>query len=781
MRYYLTENGILYLETPNAYKRWTSFDPSQFCVDYKSYNDRLEPKFYRYIDSDSDNITESNAFFTTALLVSCVFLALTMIVYALLPDLRNLSGMVLMAYVASQFGAFLMLAVIQLDYYSVVACIALNISLNRGYAKARAIHRRGETFKFLIYCAYAWGLPLLMTIALVVLNVTDLSAYPWLITPNIPDQGCFLEGGQKLVYLYVPMLILITCNWIFFLMTAFNIWRLSRGTAVLNSASAGMPASQRFQRHRFLVYLKLSVIMGINWILEVISSFQPQLKVWYFTDAYNMLIGLAIFIIFVCKRKINVKLKKSAVGVQIESNYSGSIIVDDLKTCGKVKCINKCCNATDYIVGDKECGPYSGELSFDNVTVYTDDIYDTGKVMRDIFRLVPGMFSNVTFQSSAYEFTEFQLRNYLTEDGILYLETPNAFRRWTPLDRNHFCVDYQWLTSLDRVEPRFYLVLDDEYIPESNAFFTAALLISCVFLALTMIVYALLPDLRNLCGMVLMAYVASQFGAFLMLSVIQIGSHTVNACLGLTFCTYFFFLSSFCWMNVMSIDIWWTFRGYAKARAIHRRGETFKFLMYCIYAWGLPLLMTIALAVLNESDISAYPWLISPKIPIQGCFLEGGEKLLYLYVPMLILIICNWVFFLMTAFNIWRLSRGNAVLNSAAAGMPASHRFQRHRFLVYLKLSVIMGVNWILEVVSSLKPQLQIWYFTDAYNLLIGLTIFIIFVCKRKINVQLKRRLSDFRLSKMSNSSRSQSSVTTESNLSPDSTKVCSNPQYSFK
>ncbi|KOB70859.1 G protein-coupled receptor [Operophtera brumata] len=71
--------------------------------------------------------------------------------------------------------------------------------------------------------------------------------------------------------------------------------------------------------------------------------------------------------------------------------------------------------------------------------------------------------------------------------------------------------------------------------------------------------------------------------------------------------------------------------------------------MYSIYAWGVPLGLTIMLVWINAS----------------------GEKLLYLYMPMLILICSNWMFYLMTAFNIWRLSRGTSVLDSAAAGTPS--------------------------------------------------------------------------------------------------------------
>lgn len=52
------------------------------------------------------------------------------------------------------------------------------------------------------------------------------------------------------------------------------------------------------------MYLKLSIVMGLNWVLEIISFVWPGFKMWYITDTYNILIGLAIFLIFVCKRKI---------------------------------------------------------------------------------------------------------------------------------------------------------------------------------------------------------------------------------------------------------------------------------------------------------------------------------------------------------------------------------------------------------------------------------------------------------------------------------------------
>ncbi|CAK1580507.1 unnamed protein product [Parnassius mnemosyne] len=88
------------------------------------------------------------------------------------------------------------------------------------------------------------------------------------------------------------------------------------------------------------------------------------------------------------------------------------------------------------------------------------------------------------------------------------------------------------------------------------------------------------------------------------------------------------------------------------------------------------------------------------------------------------------------------------MVNSAAAGTPAAHRAQRQRFLVYIKLSVVMGISFVLEVTSTQAPQLAIWYITDMYNMLIGVTIFFIFVCKRKIFRMLSEKFQKSREAK---------------------------------
>ncbi|CAH2237399.1 jg11255 [Pararge aegeria aegeria] len=268
-------------------------------------------------------------------------------------------------------------------------------------------------------------------------------------------------------------------------------------------------------------------------------------------------------------------------------------------------------------------------------------------MLGDIFYLVPGKLyeevaENSTFQNNFPYIPEyFQMNSFLTESGEFYFDFPNAYLRWNQV--KHFCFEYVFSDKTGVVEPSYLMVYQGS-IGETGVkfYYRYYLMISCVFLALVLVVYIILPELRNLGGMILMAYTSSLMMGFVLLAVMQ--STQIPRCVELTGSIYFFLLATFCWMNIMSIDIWWTFRGYAKARPIHRRGK-------------------------------------------------------------------------------------------------------RVKLFIYLKLSVVMGINWLLEVLSFFAPELGLFEISDTYNLLIGFPIFIIFVCKKKIYKKLVARFSEIRRS----------------------------------
>ena len=79
--------------------------------------------------------------------------------------------------------------------------------------------------------------------------------------------------------------------------------------------------------NRFLLFLKLFFGMGFIWTFDIISGLIGDDVVaehhWYFTDCLNMLQGVYIFIIFVCKRNVFKVIFKRDIIFSKSSKESG--------------------------------------------------------------------------------------------------------------------------------------------------------------------------------------------------------------------------------------------------------------------------------------------------------------------------------------------------------------------------------------------------------------------------------------------------------------------------
>jgi hypothetical protein len=104
------------------------------------------------------------------------------------------------------------------------------------------------------------------------------------------------------------------------------------------------------------------------------------------------------------------------------------------------------------------------------------------------------------------------------------------------------------------------------------------------------------------------------------------------------------------------------------------------------------------------------------------------SSLLYFTGPVLILLVLNVVLFSLTAMQLWRLKREAARAfksSSIRVVAPAGNRQHKDRFTLYIKLFLLMGVTWIMEVISwAIGGPDSIWYITDTVNCLRGVLIF---------------------------------------------------------
>lgn len=65
-----------------------------------------------------------------------------------------------------------------------------------------------------------------------------------------------------------------------------------------------------------------------------------------------------------------------------------------------------------------------------------------------------------------------------------------------------------------------------------------------------------------------------------------------------------------------------------------------------------------------------------------------------------------------------------------------------HRFYLYVKLSVVMGVIWVFEFIPWITGYYRLYGLAGMLNSLHGIYLFFIFVFKRKTLAKLRQRLT---------------------------------------
>ncbi|XP_063536626.1 G-protein coupled receptor Mth-like isoform X2 [Cydia strobilella] len=338
LKWYVQEDGRLFIHVPGSVNPWQKREPGEYCIDSfiqehadGSTSTKLDALvcFTEEEDDSSGYIVSS-----TCMLISSAFFIVTIAVYALLPELQNLHGRVLMVYLACMCVGFTFMAAMQImitvNNTTLTICMGLTFVIYFALLSAffwlnvmcfdiwwTFSGKRGLSFeklsmhaRFCAYAAYAFGFPTGLTIILAALEFSGLPSHPAM--PMLRQQGCFLHGTSRLLYLYGPIMILCLANIVFFILTAWKITQIKQQTQqTLKSKDSATTDHHRNDRQRLLLYVKLFTIMGVSWILEVISGEYAQTNIVFrIIDAYNVMIGVFIFIIFVCKRKIFRLMKK---------------------------------------------------------------------------------------------------------------------------------------------------------------------------------------------------------------------------------------------------------------------------------------------------------------------------------------------------------------------------------------------------------------------------------------------------------------------------------------
>ncbi|XP_075985284.1 G-protein coupled receptor Mth2-like [Anticarsia gemmatalis] len=333
----ILEDGSLKVKKTKEDMPCYDTSPLQYCVSYVFI--LRDPKegegtgpvrdavfSFRGLREDDPDAKKKHDFAAIGMLISSFFMALVLVVYASLRQLRNIVGMILMAYMFTLSVAFVLqsaqlIALVQSNidsktcqllspatyYFLVASFFWLNVMsfdlwwTIRGTRKRRDIHRRGELVKFGWYGLYAWGVPALLTMAVVIVDRNQLYGDE---NDRPPFRSCSAENRATVLYTHIPIGIMTAANIVFFILTAYNIWLVKSAVHKSKDSRNTKPSE-----NRFVIYIKVFLLMGGSWILELMPSDQV-FWLHVLINFYNMFVGVAIFIMFVCRKSILIMLCK---------------------------------------------------------------------------------------------------------------------------------------------------------------------------------------------------------------------------------------------------------------------------------------------------------------------------------------------------------------------------------------------------------------------------------------------------------------------------------------
>ncbi|KAJ8915635.1 hypothetical protein NQ315_003419 [Exocentrus adspersus] len=430
----------------------------------------------------------------------------------------------------------------------------------------------------------------------------------------------------------------------------------------------------------------------------------------------------------------------------IDKSEKGSFVIRECKgnfeVCEDVRCVKKCCPDGQSFINRAVC--------FDTYTHGVNlSSFDYVEKPEEPYAIIYNRSC-----SKIYMMKEDKYTFNLDDKGVfsLWQNDTRTFLKANVSDLKSYCIEH---TKKKNVEGYFFFMcFPEKHINAKFAYTAWPKILSCVCLVLTVAVYLILNETRNVFGKILVNYCVALFfeNAVLIYAQLSLDPSTAD-CKFRSFAIIFFATASFSWSNVMCCDIWWTFGSAKRTVGAHQRKRDLKKLLsYFLYGWGVPTVLTLVILFFYTYRILPYP--IQPIMAVKKCFFErragNYAHALFFNLPHLVIQLVNTVLFIKTIVYCLKVKNEIDKINDTTKD-DKNRRFQKdkERLFLILKLSVIMGVSFMFEVVSAFFDMSQmgdipkyieiVW---DTINCSQGIFIFIIFICKRKIyrDFQLKFR-----------------------------------------
>jgi len=260
--------------------------------------------------------------------------------------------------------------------------------------------------------------------------------------------------------------------------------------------------------------------------------------------------------------------------------------------------------------------------------------------------------------------------------------------------------------------------------------------ISIVCLVATILIYFIFRNalLNSEYNKLMVNFAISLLFAFLCLVILQVPNLLPDVMKSKTVCTVFalsnqfFIISTFTWMTLMSYNIFNKIHGMKVMRIGQRPDFLWKKMLI---GYGIPATISLATFIVEVTAPRCAE--IRPKFGHKSCLFYGKlDKFVWLYLPILVLLIINTFMFVYITINVL-MNRKN---ESKQSGKQGGRLERIDHICLYLRLFFGMGIIWYFELLTFAVGEAaseEVFYFTDVLNMLQGVWVFLTFVCKKNV------------------------------------------------
>ncbi|XP_025833942.1 G-protein coupled receptor Mth-like [Agrilus planipennis] len=231
-----------------------------------------------------------------------------------------------------------------------------------------------------------------------------------------------------------------------------------------------------------------------------------------------------------------------------------------------------------------------------------------------------------------------------SHENLVIEENPNHSE--FTIEHGSYCLD-----NLNDTDENVALICFDESNEPFWELRGGCAILSIIFMILVLIVYFLVPILRDLQGKCTMHAVANLTMAFAVLATVQLGRFDFPACEILGFNIYFFFLSAFAWLNVTCFHVWRN-----TVRPTTPSSPKYLYWISIAYGYGIPLTFLTG-AIISHTVPGEH---LKPGIGTNSCWLSGEKaSWIYFYMPITFVLVTNIIMFCWTGTILWKTVGSN--------------------------------------------------------------------------------------------------------------------------